>query len=164
LLPTNQIADDVLPPLLPRESSEFIMQGGIIPARTAPFGFRDESSAFGGEAFRTSANVPSLDPDIVLAEAGVRDATNAVVLAWTPGLGRVIVTGRRSENYIVIVANRREYADRTWGISHIQYKFTDRCLWFRGEREYGHPPTREDIVELLKQVRQHPHDFIFKSR
>ncbi len=161
----DSIADDIFPLLIPRESTEFIMQGRIIPAaRTTALWSGADGGVLSAEAFRTSTNVPAVDARVVLEQAGIKSVTNAAVMAWTPGLDGVIVTGQRSTNHVAVVAHRHLHsADRPWRLSFVQYKLTDRCLWIRGEKEYDHAPSQEDIEELLNRVRSRPDKFIFRE-
>src|SRR5262245_61894240 len=93
------------------------------------------------------------NPCQVLSDVGITNVSNASLIAIdTPG-DRAVVTAQQGTNYVAVVAHRGSSSGTSrWLLSRAQFKFSDRCVWKLGRRDYPRAPTKQDIAELLGEI------------
>lgn len=106
----------------------------------------------------------------VLRQAEVAGVRSSEVVAWTPDLGHVVVTGRRGGKHVVVVAYRDPQSPESrWTVARVSVMLGDGKkrwdVWVLGNREYDLPPTSADIRTLLTELHgPAPEEFVFKPQ
>jgi hypothetical protein len=121
-------------------------------------------SASSGCQHRLGVSCP-IDSRVVLRDCNVTDVGHPEVIAWTFDLGQAVVTGQRGVKHVLVVANRDPKSKTTgWSLASVSIMRSDGSdSWILGDREYDHPPTRDDISTFLKQLWTAPEGFVFKA-
>ena len=107
----------------------------------------------------TAGTLARIDGRAAFASAGLRNVSNAVVLAWTWDLWPVILAGRHEGRYVAAVAyghfappGESFIPDQPYSIVSIQaMEEGGICRQIFATGEYDHPPTRDDMAALLKR-------------
>ena len=108
-----------------------------------------------------------LNASEVFADIRMGDVTNGVVMAWKKNGEQVVVTGKRGEKPVAVIARRDWYIHGyPWRVRYLQV-MNDRgvCIWYYAKGEYDHAPTRDDIAALFRRVHA-PEDirgFVFEE-